>query len=123
MSTQTLPSTPDTHPDAVAPWRSLNHLWASALVLFALVLIQAQPIWGLQPFGNSEAQAGMVASSGAFTILTADSGNEDVVVLLDGRNEMLYVYRTDMRSGVQLFQRVPVAQVFADARARSVGRP
>ena len=36
--------------------------------------------------------------------------------------EKLYVYRTDLKNGVQLFQRVPVPQLFVDARARSVGR-
>jgi hypothetical protein len=43
----------------------------------------------------------MVSSSGQLTVLTAEASNEDLLIVLDGRGEDLYVYRTDARYGVQ----------------------
>lgn len=113
--------------DANAPSRDrqqppFNALWASAFVLFALVLIQAQGLFGAQPFGGGMAEAGVVSQTGPLTVMTSDGGNEDILVILDARSETVFVYRTDLKNGVQLFQRVPVPQLFVDARARSVGR-
>jgi hypothetical protein len=56
-------------------------------------------------------------------VLTAGAGNEDVLVVLDERNERLMVYRTDARQGVQLMQQIPLQELFAEARARSLGAP
>jgi hypothetical protein len=94
-------------------------LWASAFILFALVLIQAQPLLA-QPFGQHAAQAGMVSQVGQLTVLTADAGNDDVLLVLEGRSEELFVYRTD-RNGIQLQQRMQVPKLFQDAKALSLG--
>jgi hypothetical protein len=97
-------------------------LWGSAFILMALVLIQAQNLVGMQPFGNAnEAEAGMVSQVGTLTVLTADAGNDDVLVVLDGRSEEVYVYRTD-RNGIQLHQRLNIPKLFQDAKANSLGR-
>jgi hypothetical protein len=70
-----------------------------------------------------EAEAGLVSLAGGLTVLTAGAGNEDVLVVLDERNERLMVYRTDARQGVQLMQQIPLQELFAEARARSLGAP
>lgn len=62
-----------------------------------------------------------VSQTGGLTVLTSEAGNEDLLVVLDSRNEELFVYRTDLKQGSQLLQRYPVAQLFTDARARSLG--
>ncbi len=97
-------------------------LWVLAGVLLAIVVLgdsdAYQPIVGL----TGSARAGMVASSGSYTMLTAESGNEDVLVVLDSRNENLLVYRTTAQEGVQLMQRHGLAQIFADAKGRWLGR-
>ena len=64
----------------------------------------------------------MVGQSGQHTILSADASNEDVLLVLDGRNEELMVYRTDVSKGIQIYQRLSLPQVFSDARSRVSGR-
>ncbi len=64
-----------------------------------------------------------VSQTGGLTVLTSEAGNEDLLVVLDSRNEELFVYKTDLKQGSQLLQRYPVAQLFTDARARSLGGP
>ena len=90
---------------------------ASLLVLHAIG--HAPPIGG---GGGSSAHAGMVSQAGQHTIMTADAGNEDLLLMLDERSEELLVYRTDANKGVQLFQRLRLPEVFIDARARATGR-
>jgi len=102
--------------------RGNGPLWFCAAILGCLVLLRAVSVNG-QPFGDSAAHAGMVSRTGSMTVMTADAGNEDVLVMLDERGEYLYVYRTDTRTGVQLMQRLPLGQLFTDARARNLGRP
>jgi hypothetical protein len=104
------------------PSRAPTGLWASAFVLFALILIQAEPIIAQQGLGKGAqahaAQSGMVSQVGPITVLTADAGSDDVLLVLEGRSEELYVYRTD-RNGIQLQQRMPVSKVFQDAKVMS----
>ncbi len=102
-----------------APARNENPaspaLWASAFVLIALILTQAGRL-----VGNS-ASAEMVSQSGAYTVMTADGGTSDILVVLDARSERVHVYSTTQRS-VEMLQSIDVPQLFADARARSRGK-
>jgi hypothetical protein len=77
------------------------------------------------PFDVATALAapGVVSQTGGLTVLTTEAGNEDLVVVLDARNEEMFVYRSDLKVGMQLLQRYPVAQLFTDARARTIGGP
>ena len=105
------------------PTSRATPLWASAFVLLALVLIQAEPLVAQQGGllgGKGGAQAGMVSQVGQLTVMTADSGNDDVLLVLEGRSEELYVYRAD-RNGVQLQQRLQIPKLFTDARAMAQG--
>lgn len=67
--------------------QSAISLWASALVILALVIVQAGRMdTGGMAFAD-------VADHGDITMLNADAGSgEDVVVLLDRRAERIYVY-------------------------------
>jgi hypothetical protein len=93
--------------------RRLNHsaisLWASALVILALVIVQAGR---MDPGGMAFAD---VADHGDMTMLNAEAGGgEDVVVILDRRAERIYVY--------QLVNRQPemvVADNLSDLFARA----
>jgi hypothetical protein len=101
--------------------RAPTGLWVSAFVLFALIMIQAQPMLaqGLtKQAAAAQGSGGMVSQVGPITVLTADASSEDVLLVLEGRSEELFVYRTD-RNGIQLQQRVPVSKVFQDAKAMS----
>lgn len=94
---------------------SLAALWASAFVIAALILLQAGR--GVGP----EARAEMVSSSGAFTILTANGGTDDVCVILDERNEELLVYRAVAQDRIQFESRVSLREIFVNARAQAGG--
>ena len=99
--------------------RGATGLWASAFVLFALLIIQVEPLMG--QLAQHSASAGMVSQVGQLTVLTADAGNEDVLLVLEGRSEELFVYRTD-RNGIQLQQRMQIPKLFQDAKALSTGK-
>jgi hypothetical protein len=102
--------------------RGRRMLWTAAAALASLLVLQI--ITGAPPIGGSggSAHAGMVGQAGQHTILSADASNEDVLLVLDGRNEELMVYRTDATKGIQIYQRLSLPQVFTDARARGSGR-
>jgi hypothetical protein len=67
------------------------------------------------------ADAAVVAQTGGLTVMTSEVPGEDILLVLDSRNEELFVYRADSKVGVQLLQRYPVPQLFVDARARTRG--
>ena len=110
-----------TTPTHVSGLASRSTLWASAAVLFALVLLQSQPLIA-QMGGGTSAHAGMVSQTAQLTVMTTEAGNEDVLMVLDGRSEELSVYRTDPLKGMTLVQRMNLPQSFTDARARFLGR-
>ena len=102
------------------PRRSpFNPLWVSCFILMALIILQAQSIFA-QPLGENVARAGMVSQTGPLTVMTADAGVDDLLLVLEGRSEELLVYRAD-RNGVQLQQRLAVPKLFEDARAMAQG--
>ncbi len=90
-------------------------LWASALVLTALIIMQASRV--------VPAQAEMVASDGDFTMMTTDAGTEEALFVLDNRAEMLSAYIVVNQSSLQLQDRLSLPKVFSDARARTTGLP
>ncbi|CAG1002112.1 hypothetical protein PHYC_02969 [Phycisphaerales bacterium] len=98
-----------------------NPLWISAFALGALALVQGVRL--ADPLGPGVANAEMVSRAGSLSMLTADGGREDVLVILDERSETLMVYRTDTKEGLQLLQRLPLQQLFTEARARTLGKP
>jgi hypothetical protein len=96
-------------------------LLAGAGIMGTLLVLQT--LAGAPPLGGGgSAHAGMVGQVSQHTILAADASNEDLVLVLDGRNEEVFVYRTDMNKGMQLFQRLSLPQVFIDAKGRANGR-
>jgi hypothetical protein len=127
MNTSTTNNTQMQH-DGPSRRSPLMVVMVMTLAIFAGVLIarfHARPgASPAQPFDVAAAFAGgTVSQTGGLTILTSEAGNEDLLVVLDARNEELFVYRADVKNGLQLLQRYPVAQLFTDARARTTGGP
>ena len=91
-------------------------LWASAFVLAGLVVLQASRLAPAAP------SADVVSSAGEFTVLTADTGNDDMLVAIDNRREQLLVYKVVNQASMELYKRYSLPQVFTDARAKSLGR-
>lgn len=81
-------------------------LWASAFVIAAMIIVQA----GQLP-GNA-AHAGMVADRGSYTLLTGSSGRggetqpDDVLYVIDSREQFLLVYEIDDYRKKQIPMRV-----------------
>ncbi|HYF14392.1 MAG TPA: hypothetical protein VD971_04885 [Phycisphaerales bacterium] len=100
-------------------------LSVSALVLAALVGVRelsGRPAHA--PLDVPAAFGGLVAQTGGLVVLTTDNGSsEDLLLVLDSRNEELFIYRTEQRSGMNLLQRYSLPQLFLDARALQAGTP
>ena len=112
--------TTQTESQPASAGRGFNALAASAFVLVALIVVQANAF--LQPFDQgNQAKAGMVSQSRQLTVMTADAGAEDLMLVLEGRTEELFVYRSD-RNGMQLQQRLSIPKLFQDARAMAQGQ-
>jgi|GEM_PF-1943918 len=99
-------------------------LWASSFVLAGLLVARLAPTAAealAQPGdrGGTASAAGTISAAGSLQMMTLDAGNDDVVLILDGREEELFVYHNDPREGVQLMKRYPLAQLFAEGRAPS----
>ncbi len=90
-------------------------LWASALVILALILVQSSRMAG------NRAQAEMVSSSGGYTVMTADGGTDEVLLILDERSEELFVYRVENQRSVDMKERISLSRLFTDARAAAQG--
>jgi hypothetical protein len=91
-------------------------LWASGAALAALILVQASGLPG------NAARAEMVSQAGEFTMLTTDSGTEEVLVVLDNRSEQLLIYRVKSQKTLELMQNVSVARLFESARQAAEGK-
>ncbi len=94
-------------------------LWASAFVLGAMVIVQAgRLVWPL----GAEARADLVASVGDHTALTFNTGNDDVLAVLDSRGEQLYTYRLQNQNRVELVRAYSVKDLFDTGRRMGAGR-
>lgn len=90
-------------------------LSASALVITGLIIFQATRM-------APEARADLVASNGNVTALTVSANTDDVLMVINGRQEELLVYRVENQTSVELFARHSLPRLFADARAGAMGR-
>ncbi|NUQ68940.1 MAG: hypothetical protein HUU18_11770 [Phycisphaerales bacterium] len=91
-------------------------LWTTAALMTGVLG------WLLAPsgwFAPEPVNAALVSQSGSYTIMTTDSTNEDLVLVLDGRSEQLLVFRTERLNELQLMQKLSLPQMFGDARAKS----
>ncbi len=102
---------------------ALLGLCAAALGLIALVQVATTSAFQPLARAGSADRAGMLASVGEYTALTADIGNEDAMLLLDGRAEEILVYRADTQQVMQVAQRVNLPRMFIEARTRAGAKP
>jgi hypothetical protein len=94
-------------------------LWATAMLLAAGILVRAGG-WGEMPWDRS-ASADMIGASGDYIAMTTNGGVEELLFLIDGRNEMLMVYRVQNGRQVQLVERQDLRNLFTTARAAYLG--
>lgn len=114
MNTPHETTQPDT-PNARAG--AMSALWASAFVILALIITEA----GRRNVGNA-AYAGDAAEVADLAVLTASSGTEeDVLCILDQRNETISIFAVEPARGVQLMQTQSLRDAFIQARGTTTG--
>lgn len=87
-------------------------LWASAFVIGAMIISQASRLGAGNP-----AYAGNVSEVGDLTVMTASAGdNEDVLAVLDRRDEILYIYGVEQGRDLTLYQIHRVNELFQEAK-------
>jgi hypothetical protein len=92
-------------------------LWASAFVLMALIVVEA----GKRNAGGV-ALAGDATDVADLAVLTAASGtDEDILCILDQRNETLSVFGVEQGRSVQLLQVQDLRQAFVQAHGAAGG--
>jgi len=84
------------------------------MVIGALIILQA----GRVP----TAAADMVSSAGGVQILTTPGSSDELVYVLDTRDERLYVYQVVNQASLELLDRQDVAAMFTAAAAQAAGR-
>lgn len=92
-------------------------LAALAAALGTLVAVRAFAQLG----GPAGTRSGMISQVSGYSLMTSDAGTDDIVLVLDNRNEELMVYRTEGQA-IQLYQKLPLPRLFTEARARNQGR-
>ena len=93
-------------------------LWIAALIVAGGVLWMNRA-----PVGAPHALGEMASGKNGYTMMTTDGGNDEILVVIDSRAEMLMVYRVGTRGGLELIEREALSDLFSRARARSRGRP
>lgn len=115
-----------------APSKPSRFAWINvALVLSALVLAGVLASFlrrGFErgatfPLFDNQAMAAVTSQAGGYSMLTANSNNEEIVLVLDARREQLMVYRAENTQSVQPLQRVSLPQMFTEARAKQLNLP
>ncbi len=111
------------NPEPRARDRSTMPLIASALVLLALILVQAGRTGESSPVAPSTALAEMAAVSGGYAAMTTQglSSSEELLYVLDQRAERLMVYRVENQRDIVLQRSENLAAVFTQARAAAGG--
>jgi len=109
--------------------RSNVWLTASAAVLVALILVQlGRSSWRGSPTSAHEAAiAGMMAGDmvsrvGEYSIMSFESGSEDIVVVLDGHSESLFAYRIRNQRILEFLQRENLADIFLRVKTLEANR-
>lgn len=100
----TTPTTTRTNPGAAA-------LWASALVIAALIITQA----GRLSAGNA-ALADVAISDDLSVATVFASDGEDVVAIVDRQSERLFIYGVEQATRVELYQSHSLKDLFAQGR-------
>jgi len=95
---------------------SRSALWASAMVILALILVRASRRMDSAAYGE------MVSHAGDYVVMATDAGNEDLILVLDNRSERLSAYIVENQRIIQRYDVLELKKVFADARARALGR-
>ncbi|MBC7771980.1 MAG: hypothetical protein H7210_05760 [Pyrinomonadaceae bacterium] len=88
----------------------------TAVVLAVLVVVR------LSMLAAPAQAADVVSQAGDYTILTLAADNDDVLVVLDGRNETLSAYRVKNKSSLDLVEARELKNIFLEGRRIGPGK-
>lgn len=92
-------------------------LWLSAGILAGLIVVQGAGMF------ESEAYADMTTTMQSYSMMTTDGGTDEVLVVVDSRQESLLIYRVNLNNRLQLYKREQLGPLFTRARAQGAVRP
>lgn len=107
----------------------LSSKWMTIGLLVLVVFVLSRVVGVM----DSPAYAEMAVSENGYTMMTTDGGADEVLVVVDSREEMILVYRvsagaassggSNMAGGLELLERESLSGLFQRARAQAVGGP
>lgn len=95
-------------------------LWASAMVILALVILQAGRL-----NSGKQALADVISVDDTVLLTAAVDGTEDILCVMDSRTDTLLVYGVVNRNTIELRETVNLAELFQTSRGPTGpgGRP
>lgn len=95
-------------------------LWFSAFILFGLLIVQS----GKLASGYlATARADVVSRVGDYTTLTfANQSSEDLLMVVDGRGEQIFIYRILNQKQLELVKRYELPALFSIGQRIGAGR-
>ncbi|MDF1869664.1 MAG: hypothetical protein P1U30_04670 [Phycisphaerales bacterium] len=93
------------------------------VVLCVLVVFVMSKVVGVM---DTPAMAEMAISDSGYTMMTTNGGADEILVLVDSREESILVYRVAQgadSAGLELLERESLSGLFTRARAQAVGGP
>ncbi|MBL4590590.1 MAG: hypothetical protein JKY96_01385 [Phycisphaerales bacterium] len=92
-------------------------LWVSAGALAAMIVVQGSGLL------DSMAYAEMSTTYQSYSMMTTDGGTDEILVILDSRQEAMLIYEVDSTNTLKLLKREQLDTMFASARAQHLPRP
>lgn len=95
-------------------------LWASAMIILALVILQAGRLGA-----GKQALADVISVDDTVLLTASVDGTEDILCVMDSRTDTLLVYGVVNRNTIELRETVNLAELFQASRgpAGPGGRP
>lgn len=101
----------------------LSSRWVTVGLLMLVVFMLSRVVGVM----DNTAYAEMAVSENGYTMMTTDGGTDEVLVVVDSREEMIMVYRvapaSGKQGGVEMLDREALSGLFQRARARAIGGP
>ena len=93
--------------------------WVSVGLLMLVVVVLSR-VAGVM---DSPAMAEMAIGDSSYTMMTTNGGADEILVLVDTRQEMIMVYRSSQTGGLDLLEKESLSGLFTRARAQAIGGP
>ena len=98
---------------------SIGSSWITLAALIAIILLLSR----IGMVTNQPAFAEMVVTDAGYTMMTTDGGSDEVLVLIDSRDESILVYRVGPTGGLDLLERESLSGIFSRAKTQALGSP